>query len=357
VTPAGAIEWLESLSPWPADGFGLDRMRALLHELGNPQRQYPAVHVVGTNGKSTATRTIEALLLADGLSVGATISPHVRSWGERITLDGEEADVAGAVRRVRPAAERLAATQFETVTAAALAAFAQRKVDVAVVEAGLGGRLDATNVLRTRVVLLTNVGLDHTDVLGTTREAIAAEKLAVAPPGAVVVLPDREFADLVPGRDIEIGAAREAAEAFVGRPLVHEAGVSLPGRLERRGQGEIRDGAHNPDGVRWLLERLEHKQYVIVASVLADKDVDAMLETLARAGRTFVATKSSSSRALSAGRLAVRAARVFEQVEAVPDPVAALARAHELGSPVLVTGSLYLLADLEARERETAWGA
>ena len=154
----GPIEWLESLSPWPADGFGLDRMRALLTELGEPQLAYPAVHVVGTNGKSTATRTIEALLHAEGLSVGATVSPHVRSWGERITVDGEEADVAGAVERIRPAAERLGATQFETITAAALAEFAARGVDAAVVEAGLGGRLDATNVLRTRVVLLTNVG-------------------------------------------------------------------------------------------------------------------------------------------------------------------------------------------------------
>ena len=127
-------------------------------ELGDPQDAFPAVHVVGTNGKSTATRTIEALLLAEGLSVGATVSPHVRSWSERITVDGEEADLEAALARVRPAAERLAATQFETITAAALAEFAAREVDAAVVEAGLGGRLDATNVLRTRVVLLTNVG-------------------------------------------------------------------------------------------------------------------------------------------------------------------------------------------------------
>ena len=213
-----AVDWLDSLSPWPRE-FGLDGMRALLAELGEPQNEYPAIHVVGTNGKSTATVTIEQLLLYEGLSVGATTSPHVADWSERIRVNGQEADLDAAVARVREAAERLDSTQFEIVTAAALAAFAHARVDVAVVEAGLGGRLDATNLLRTRVVLLTNVGLEHTDVLGNTLEAIAQEKLAVAPEDAIVVLPERTYAHLVPGRQVRIGGAREAAEAFVGHPI------------------------------------------------------------------------------------------------------------------------------------------
>src|SRR6185437_3927265 len=150
------------LSPWPADGFGTERMRALLATLGDPQFRYDAIHVVGTNGKSTTTRMTEALLADAGLIVGAYLSPHVRSWSERIRVGGQEADFEAAVARVRPYAE--GATQFEVVTAAALAAFADAGVDVAVVEAGLGGRHDATNVLRTRVVVLTNVALEHTDV-------------------------------------------------------------------------------------------------------------------------------------------------------------------------------------------------
>src|SRR5206468_1560544 len=113
-------------------------------------------------------------------SVGSTVSPHVEAWSERIRVNGRDADFEAAVARVRPVAEQLRATQFETVTAAALAEFAARDVDVAVVEAGLGGRHDATNVLATKVVLLTNVGLEHTDVLGDTTEKIADEKLAVA---------------------------------------------------------------------------------------------------------------------------------------------------------------------------------
>ncbi|HEY4411751.1 MAG TPA: Mur ligase family protein, partial [Gaiellaceae bacterium] len=154
-----STRWVEFLSPWPTDGFGLDRILALLAELGDPQRRYPAVHVVGTNGKSTTTRLTEALLADAGLAVGAYYSPHVRSWSERIRIRGEEADFERAVAAVRAAAERLRATQFEVVTAAALNAFAEAEVDVAVVEAGLGGRHDATNVLRTRVVVLTNVAL------------------------------------------------------------------------------------------------------------------------------------------------------------------------------------------------------
>jgi len=350
---SSAVAWLDSLSPWPRE-FGLERMRMLLAELGEPQDAYPAIHVVGTNGKSTATVTIEQHLLSEGLAVGSTISPHVASWSERIRVQGEEADFEEAIARVRPQAERVGATQFEIVTAAALAAFADAKVDVAVVEAGLGGRLDATNVLRTRVVLLTNVGLEHTDVLGDTVEAIAREKLAVVPEGGTVVLPDGTFAHLVPDREIRIGGAREAAEAFLGHEIADDPVVSLPGRLELR-EGEIRDGAHNPDGVRFLVERLAYHDHTLVVSILADKDVDAMLRELRHAGPRLVATRSSSARALPAEELASRAQGHFDHVEAVVDPVEALARGHELGEPVLVTGSLYLLGDIAQAERRAAW--
>jgi dihydrofolate synthase / folylpolyglutamate synthase len=341
-SPAEHADWLASLSPWPEE-FGLARMRTLLAALGDPQLAYPAIHVVGTNGKSTATRTIEALLVAEGLSAGATVSPHIRSWAERITVDGKEVDFEAAVGRVRPEAEAQGATQFEIVCAAAFAEFAAREVDVAVVEAGLGGRLDATNVLRSHVVLLTNVGLEHTDVLGGTREEIAGEKLAVVQEGTIAVLPDTEFAHLA-GPNVVVGGARQAAEAFLGRAVDREVRVELPGRLERRGD-ELRDGAHNPDGAAWLAARLDRSDYTLVVSILRDKDADAMLASLAAAGQRLVATTSSNGRALPADVLATIAARHFADVEIEPDPAAALARARGHG-PVLVTGSLYLLADL-----------
>src|SRR5262245_53327771 len=279
-----AVEWLESLSPWPTDGFGLDRMRALLAELGDPQLAFEAVHVVGTNGKSTTTRSIEETLLGEGLSVGAYTSPHVTGWAERIRVNGRETELERTLSGVRPQAVALGATQFEVLTAAALLAFAGARVDAAAVEAGLGGRHDATNVLRSPVQVLTNVSLEHTEVLGSTREAIAAEKLAVVQPGATVILGEPEWAELAR----ENGAARvvveaggnealagAAASAFLGRP-VELAHVQLPGRLERRGDDEIWDGAHTPEAVRHIAPQLPPIGSV-VASLLADKDVDGVL--------------------------------------------------------------------------------
>ena len=163
----------------------------------------------------------------------------------------------------------MGATQFEAVTAAAFADFAARGVESAAIEAGLGGRHDATNVIAAPVVLLTNVALEHTDVLGETREAIAAEKLAVARPGSTVVLPDAEFEALAAGRDVRIGDARVAAEVFLGRPVDALAEAPLPGRFELRG-AEVWDGAHTPEAVDWLLERLPRpRDYVVVAAILA----------------------------------------------------------------------------------------
>ena len=327
-------------------------MNALLAALGDPQRAFPAVHVVGTNGKSTATLTIEQMLLADGLSVGSTISPHIRDWSERLRIDGAPGDLVAALRRVRPDAERIGATQFETMTAAALWAFADAGVDVAVVEAGLGGRFDATNVLRSRVVLLTNVGLEHTDVLGETVEEIAAEKLAVVhTDDTVVVLPDDTFRRFVPAGRIELGGAREAAEAFVGHPVASPAPVSLPGRLEREAG---RDPGRRAQSGRGLLAprapaggRLHHLR---LDPRRQGRRPDARAVS-PRSGRRFVATdprtRARSPRPISPSALG----RTSPTSRVVADPTAAVDRAHALGEPVLVTGSLYLLADLEAAAR------
>jgi dihydrofolate synthase / folylpolyglutamate synthase len=356
-----ALEWLEALSPWPEE-FGLGRMRALLAELGEPQRAYPAIHVVGTNSKSTATRRAAAFLQCEGLSAGAYTSPHVSGWSERIQVEGEDVDLDAVLERVRPPAERLVATQFEVLTAAALAAFAEAGVDAAVVEAGLGGRLDATNVLDARVVALTNVSLDHTDVLGDTREAIAAEKLAVVAPGSVVVLGEPEWELLAHerGAGAIVHAAdvgRAAAEALLGRTIDGEVEIALPGRFDLAGD-DVFAGAHNAAGVEWLLERLPRRDYTVVASILAGKDAEAMLRLLSEAGGTFVATESHNARALAAPELARLAAPFFATVEAVAEPVEALERARELAGPdgvILVTGSLYLLAEVFVRSERIPW--
>jgi dihydrofolate synthase / folylpolyglutamate synthase len=335
-------------------------MQKLLADLGDPQRRYPAIHVVGTNGKTSTTLLAAELLRAEGAHVGAYISPHVRGWSERIQVAGADADLEVALARVRPHAA--GATQFEVLTAAALAEFASRAVDVAVVEAGLGGRYDATNVLDARVVVLTNVARDHTDVLGDTREAIAREKLAVVTEGATVILGEAEWQELarangaarvdLPGAS-NLALAVAAAEAHLGRPVDPHAadGLAVPGRLERRGEQplEIWDGAHNLAGIGYLLPRLPAQEYTIVASILADKDAEAMLRALTALGSSFLATQSSNPRALPADELGRLAAPHFARVEAVSDPAGAVARARSAAGPdgaVLVTGSLYLLSDL-----------
>jgi dihydrofolate synthase/folylpolyglutamate synthase len=356
-----AVNWIAGLSPWPKDGFGLERIHALLERLGNPETRYPAIHVVGTNGKSTTARMIEALLMDAGLHVGTYLSPHVRDWSERIRVNGAETDFEHAVARVRSQAGD--ATQFEILTAAALTEFAHAEVDVAVVEAGLGGRHDATNVLRTRVVVLTNVALDHMDVLGETREQIAAEKLAVVQPESTVVIGQAEWeafarangaAEVVTSAASNLALAVAAAEAYLGNEVDPHAAqdVELPGRLERRGDEplEIWDGAHNLAGVGYLLPRLPARDdWVVLASILEDKRPELMLRALSVLGRNLVATESSNTRSLRAGDLAARAEPYFEHVEPIADPDEARRRALALAGPsgaVVVTGSLYLLSEL-----------
>jgi dihydrofolate synthase / folylpolyglutamate synthase len=209
--------------------FGLERMRRLLTALGSPQERFGAIHVVGTNGKSSTVRMTAALLEAHGTRTGAYLSPHLTSFAERIRVGDEDlspdafgaaieraAAAAAKVDRTLSGGERV--TQFELLTAAGFDELARREVEVAVVEAGLGGRWDATNVLGAPVVVLTNVGLEHTRWLGPTIRDIAGEKLAVVRPGATLVL-GADQPEVV-----------ELAEA-TGATIVHpEAGdVGLPG--------------------------------------------------------------------------------------------------------------------------------
>jgi dihydrofolate synthase / folylpolyglutamate synthase len=349
--------------------FGLERMHALLETLGHPERKFDAIHVVGTNGKTSTTRFAEALLEAEGVRTGAYTSPHISTFHERIRVAGAEIGAEAyseAVLAVRDAVGD-GVTQFEALTAAALLAFANAGVEWAVVEAGLGGRLDATNVLaRSRVVVLTNIDLEHTQFLGETREAIAAEKLAVVHPGATLIVGEPEWSAPQAARtqvvithgsfqDQNRAVARAAVEAALGR-AIDPAGmdaVVVPGRLELRSRRplEIWDGAHNPAGMRRLVAELPPllggRRTVAVFSPLADKDVVAMLAILGAVADSVIATESSNARVLSAAEVArLSGGRV------VADPVAARAAAIIEAGPdgaVLVCGSLYLLHDLTER--------
>lgn len=374
--------------------FGLDRMRRLLTALGSPQERFRAIHVVGTNGKSSTTRFAAALV---GPRSGAFLSPHLVSFRERIRIGDDDLApeaFAAAIERVAAAAEKVdrtlaegdRVTQFEALTAAAYSEFARCGVEAAVVEAGLGGRWDATNVIDAEVVVLTNVGLEHTRWLGPTVRDIAREKLAVVKPGATLVLtaglhPDaREEAERAPaGRivvapddaHVALGAlgafqrgnfalAKTAAEALAGelsdeRVRAAAASVRVPGRFEVVGERPltILDGAHNPGGMKALAAAVAaepRRPLVAVLSVLDDKDAGEMLRALLPACDAVVATSNANPRALSPGTIA----SLTEQLHGPPavieaDPHRALERARELAGPdgaVLATGSIYLVADL-----------
>ena len=395
-------------------------MHRLCTALGMPQHRFASIHVVGTNGKSSVARMTAALLEAHGAAVGAAVSPHAERWSERVLLGGEEIGeeaFGAAVERVAGAAETVnrsleegeQVTQFEVATAAAFVAFAAARVDVAVIEAGLGGKLDATNTIPSRVTALTSIGLDHTEWLGETEEEIAAEKLAVLRDHTTLVsgrvspaverlaeqVASERGATLVrapqdPRAEVEMRAegafqrrnfalAEATAEAFRGdldpeRVAAVAAGLTVPGRLERIGEEPptFLDVAHNPDGAAALAEALAEVAagcpVVACMAVLADKDAPAMLAALAPAVSHLIAThpptaadgpicqacldKSARRRWVSAEELAGIAGGVGVEAEAVGDFGEALARGRELAiagdGVLLVCGSNYVVAPARA---------
>ena len=393
--------------------FGLDRMHKLVTALGMPQRRFAAIHVVGSNGKSSTARFCAGILSRHGVSTGCYTSPHLRSFAERIEVDGApigDEEFAAAAARVRRSVELVErtlgtedrVTQFEALTAVAYQALAARGVDAAVVEAGLGGRYDATSVIASKVQVLTGVSLEHTKWLGPTIGQIAAEKLAVVPRGGRLVTgpldPEAEEAAervageqgarriRVPGdapvpplraagsfQRLNFALARAAAEAFLERPLDEgavrraAAEVEVAGRLQVVGERPLvlHDGAHNPAGARALAgtlpEVLAGRPLTAVIAVLDDKDAAGVLAALLPACERAVLTRCSNPRSLPPATLASLAEQVSPgaRVETVTEPRAAVERAMALAGPegaVLATGSIYLIADLvrDAEARASA---
>lgn len=342
-------------------------MHALLAALGDPHTAVPVLHVAGTNGKGSTVATLDALLRARGLRVARYTSPHLVDFRERIVVDGRAIEaglVTEFVRRWTPTAERLGATFFEVTTALAFDHFARTGADVAIIETGLGGRLDATNVVVPRVAGVTAIGLDHTEFLGHTLEQIAAEKAGIYKRGAAAVVgepsaglratlagharaagaaPVRIVAEECRIERVTVGVGGTAfdvdapwgagrlATPLVGRyqawnaataltmlhaagapyaPTLDEAaaalrGVRIPGRFQRVGRF-VFDVAHNPDGAAVLAETLEAtgaaRPIVALVTVLADKDWRGMLAALAPVVDRFVLTAAPTAPASRAWR-------------------------------------------------------
>jgi dihydrofolate synthase/folylpolyglutamate synthase len=387
--------------------FGLDRMRRMMTVLGSPEHRLPAIHVVGTNGKSSTTRMIAAILERHGLLTGAYLSPHLVAYTERVRISERDISThafAAAIARAAWAAERVNrtladddhVTQFELLTAAALWAMAEQGVDVAVVEAGLGGRYDATSVVESRVAVLTNVGLEHTRWLGPTVTDIASEKLAVVRPhttlalgadldddalavaervaaerDARIVLAAEETSPVLAAGGFQqhnFALARVAAAAYlqsVGIEVSEQAVLAaarvttVPGRFQTvaRDPLTILDGAHNPAAVTALVESLapivKERPLGLVLGVLDDKDAASMLRSLLPLCTRAWFTAPPSGRALSPSALQSLARQLgFEQVACKPQPRRALAAAQDWARDqdaiVLAVGSIYLVGDLLA---------
>ena len=397
--------------------LGLERMQRLCTLLGMPQNRFASIHVVGTNGKTSVTRMTAALLEAHGVSTGAYASPHITSWRERILIRGEpisEEAFTEALERAeqsarvadRSAGEQGPVTQFELLTAAAFVAFAAARVQYAVVEAGLGGRLDATNVIPSKLTVLTSVGYDHTEWLGETLEEIAAEKVAVLRDHTTLIAPQILPAEAEPviERFVEERSAQEVrAEGFEvrrdGAPAVRgyqrrnlvlaavtvkmalgdrfdeglaESWAGRPSSVEIRGRAEllpgdppaIFDAAHNPDGARALAEALpelaEGRDVACCLAILEGKDAPGIVNGLAPAVSRFVCTEIPQGRIEGSGRpggrsrpaleIAALCQRAGVEAEAVPDPLAAWDRTRELalerGGVALAAGSHYLLSSI-----------
>lgn len=401
--------------------LGLKRTEGLLERLGRPDRKYRIAHVAGTKGKGSTSAMIAAIGQANGWKTGVYATPHLHTFRERILLDGvpvSEEQFAALTEQMAEACERLVReepeigppTAFEIVTAMALLGFAEAGVDLAVVEVGMGGRLDATNVVTPDVAVIASISFDHGAILGNSLAEIAGEKAGIIKPGKPVVSaaqhPDaaavvartanEHGAPLfIAGRDWTSEAGErvrlagpwgdlvEVEIALAGRHQVENAGLALmacwqldqelagneaavreglrsvvwPGRFERIAVDPeiIVDGAHNVDSIERLVETLDERRQgrnlVVVLGVARDKDLAGMISVLARLDANVVATASHNPRAVEPAeivRLATEAGLQASATEATSDAIAIAREEAGADGMVCITGSLYVVA--EARE-------
>ena len=413
-----SLSYLESLNVFGSK-LGLSRIERLTELLGHPERRYRTVHVTGTNGKGSVSAMTAAILTESGFRTGLYTSPHLTSYTERFVIDGEqasEADFAAAISAAKEAAEAMLAegleqpTEFEVLTAAAFRYFSEKHVDYAVIEVGLGGLLDSTNVIMPEVAVITNVAMEHADRCGGTLEGVAHHKAGIIKRGVPVVT----AAEGMPLDVVRRKAAEEGSEIFAygedfraaagaegidfsskdsgaahyalalggayqrqnaalairtamllaekHRAVTHETiaralkSVAWPGRFERftlEGVRIVVDGAHNPAGAAALKESLDAtfagEKRVLLLGILEDKDYRAMLRTLVRSDDCVVITPPDSARAGDPENLARVAREITQEVEVVPAADAALSRALDRASGrriLCAAGSLYLIGNL-----------
>jgi folylpolyglutamate synthase/dihydrofolate synthase len=395
--------------------YGIDRMRLWVDALGNPQKATPVIHLAGTNGKGSTAAMLEAIFREAGWRTGLYTSPHLVRLGERVQVSRRlltEAEIVAYTNELRPIAEDVSRESpddhpsfFEFMTAMAFWQFARHRCDIAVVETGMGGRLDATNVVMPEVSVITSIGLDHCEFLGDTLEKVAAEKAGIIKPGRPVVLglmpaeAERTVREIAAAQNSPVFSVREAlgefsdkyphtnlpgdyqrvnaatavlvsqllaskwrlTEASVRRALQK---VRWPGRwqtMQLGGRRLILDASHNPEGAQALagnLERLvtdEKKAPVVIIGVLGAARARPLLETVCRFAREVHLVIPQQARACSFEELEVLipasyrgAVKRASVTELFPSPQQACTAAGP-DDTVVVTGSIYLLGEILAR--------
>lgn len=394
--------------------LGLSTMESLLEGLGNPHRAFKSVHITGTTGKGSTAALLAGALRTEGYTTALYTSPHIYAFNERIRVDGQaisDEKLSGLIEEVRAvvAEGKLTPTFFEFTTAVAFLHFARQKVDIAVIEVGMGGALDATNVIQPLVAVITNIGLDHTFLLGKTRRQIAENKAGVIKKRSIVVTGEKDpellayFATVAKERGAELHVVGERLTAEViqadlsGQTFktkgMHEqefrlrllgahqienactalaalqaltkqgVGVSLPaiqksfahtrweGRLDVISQQPLVlvDGAHNDDGVRALYAFIKHlpRRDTLVLGVKRDKNLDLFISLLAPLFQNVITTEGNFQ-PMPAAEIARQLSKTHSHVQTEKNVGRALALAKQITEKegtILITGSLYMVAD------------
>lgn len=411
-----ALEYIDGMQ-WFGSRPGLERVGELLERLGRPQDKLKYIHIAGTNGKGSCAAMLASVMKAAGYRTGLFTSPYLFRFNERMQINGREIEdetLAALIGRIKPLAEAMEdhPTEFELMTAAALLWYAEERCDIVVLEVGLGGRLDATNIIAApEAAVIMNIGLDHTAVLGDTVEKIAVEKAGIIKPGCGCVLyPQSESVEAVIGKKCrEMGAPlrkaelsqiksefdsldgqvfsykgdgyalpllgahqlRNAAVVLETVALLREKGwkleqedvehglyaVSWPARFEIVHEEPyfVVDGGHNPQCAQTVAENLENyfKDYrrVLLLGVLADKDYDSLTAALAEKADEFICVAPNSDRALPAEQLAEHLKKYGKPVTAcgsIKDGVSAALEAAGKDGMVCAVGSLYMAGEIRA---------
>lgn len=383
-----AVAYLDTLHK-DRDVWDLEPIKKLLAHLDNPEKGIKCIHVTGTNGKGSVCAFTHAILMNAGFKTGLYISPHLRKITERIKINNEEIakeEFTNIVKRIKPYVT--GQSYFEVLTAMAFLYFKEQEVDYAVIEVGLGGRIDATNVCNSLVSVITNVGLEHTHHLGNTISKIAREKAGIIhehtycvtaatgealdeiqkicaerntqlysaqPTGLKLGLPG-EFQKSNAGIAIKVIKLLKKYGIVISKKNIIDglAQAQWPGRLQWLQSNLLIDCAHNPHGMAVLVEELRRitqekkfKKTFLIFGVLADKDYREMADLISPWGDEIILTKPNSHRALDPKvlqKLIPKKTTVIENVNTALRHAQATARQDTL---ILVTGSIYLIGDIE----------